>query len=81
MVRLNEPCYDKSQFEKMGVKHYDIYFDDCSTPECSPTTAPVPPRRSSCFGTRQHAMKLASHSHGVAIPLAVACFLQTSLGG
>ncbi|KAJ1470392.1 hypothetical protein T484DRAFT_1753909, partial [Baffinella frigidus] len=33
VVRLNEPCYDKAAFEEAGFAHYDIYFDDCSTPE------------------------------------------------
>ena len=44
VVRLNEPCYDKMEFERGGFNHYDIYFDDCSTPEYppSPTRFPLP---------------------------------------
>lgn len=33
VVRLNEPCYEKEDFIKAGFNHYDIYFDDCSTPD------------------------------------------------
>ena len=33
VVRLNEPHYDKDDFIKEGFNHYDIYFDDCSTPD------------------------------------------------
>jgi len=33
VVRLNEPCYDKDDFVREGFNHYDIYFDDCSTPD------------------------------------------------
>lgn len=33
VVRLNEPCYDEEEFKKEGFSHYDIYFDDCSTPD------------------------------------------------
>jgi len=25
------------EFERGGFNHYDIYFDDCSTPEYSPS--------------------------------------------
>ena len=33
VLRLNEPTtYDKSQFEKYGIRHHDLYFDDCTTP-------------------------------------------------
>jgi cell division cycle 14 len=33
VVRLNEPTsYDKAEFEKYGINHYDLYFDDCTVP-------------------------------------------------
>ena len=33
VVRLNEPdTYDKRVFELAGIKHHDLYFDDCTTP-------------------------------------------------
>ena len=33
VVRLNAPCYESEDFENAGFTHYDIYFDDCSTPD------------------------------------------------
>ena len=33
VVRLNEPdTYDKREFEEAGIRHYDLYFDDCTIP-------------------------------------------------
>jgi cell division cycle 14 len=33
VVRLNEPdTYDKKVFERAGINHHDLYFDDCTTP-------------------------------------------------
>uniref|UniRef100_A0A7S0H7X9 protein-tyrosine-phosphatase n=1 Tax=Hanusia phi TaxID=3032 RepID=A0A7S0H7X9_9CRYP len=33
VVRLNEPeTYDARGFEEAGIRHYDLYFDDCTTP-------------------------------------------------
>ncbi len=33
IIRLNEPdTYDKSEFERAGIAHYDLYFDDCTVP-------------------------------------------------
>ena len=33
VVRLNEPdTYDKAAFERAGIAHYDLYFDDCTAP-------------------------------------------------
>ena len=33
VVRLNESdTYDKSEFERAGIAHYDLYFDDCTAP-------------------------------------------------
>mmetsp|Transcript_1249 Transcript_1249/g.2436 ORF Transcript_1249/g.2436 Transcript_1249/m.2436 type:complete len:408 (+) Transcript_1249:285-1508(+) len=33
VVRLNEPdTYDADDFNKAGMKHYDLYFDDCTVP-------------------------------------------------
>ena len=33
VVRLNEPdTYDKREFERAGIRHYDLYFDDCTVP-------------------------------------------------
>lgn len=32
MVRLNEPKYEKSKFERAGVTHTDLFFTDGSTP-------------------------------------------------
>ena len=33
VVRLNEPHYDAEVFRQAGFNHYDIYYDDCSTPD------------------------------------------------
>mmetsp|Transcript_25111 Transcript_25111/g.56686 ORF Transcript_25111/g.56686 Transcript_25111/m.56686 type:complete len:446 (-) Transcript_25111:48-1385(-) len=33
VVRLNEPQYRAEDFKEAGFNHYDIYFDDCSTPD------------------------------------------------
>jgi cell division cycle 14 len=33
VVRLNEPdTYDKEVFERAGIAHHDLYFDDCTVP-------------------------------------------------
>jgi protein-tyrosine phosphatase len=33
VVRLNEPdTYDKGEFERAGIAHHDLYFDDCTAP-------------------------------------------------
>ena len=33
VVRLNEAdTYDKESFERAGIAHYDLYFDDCTVP-------------------------------------------------
>ena len=32
VVRLNEPEYDKEDFENYGISHHDLYFDDCTSP-------------------------------------------------
>jgi cell division cycle 14 len=33
VVRLSEPdAYDPKAFTSEGIRHYDLYFDDCSTP-------------------------------------------------
>eukprot|EP00286_Rhodomonas_abbreviata_P001484 CAMPEP_0181289484 /NCGR_PEP_ID=MMETSP1101-20121128/905_1 /TAXON_ID=46948 /ORGANISM="Rhodomonas abbreviata, Strain Caron Lab Isolate" /LENGTH=462 /DNA_ID=CAMNT_0023393705 /DNA_START=36 /DNA_END=1424 /DNA_ORIENTATION=+ len=33
VVRLNDAhTYEKQDFEKEGIKHYDLFFDDCSVP-------------------------------------------------
>jgi len=33
VVRLNDPQYDAADFVAGGFNHYDIYFDDCTTPD------------------------------------------------
>lgn len=33
IVRLNTPCYDKNGFEERGIRHYEIFFKDGSTPQ------------------------------------------------
>ena len=33
VIRLNKPAYDKTIFEKNGIKHVDLYFVDGSTPD------------------------------------------------
>uniref|UniRef100_A0A6U5AVF6 protein-tyrosine-phosphatase n=1 Tax=Hemiselmis andersenii TaxID=464988 RepID=A0A6U5AVF6_HEMAN len=32
VVRLNDKQYNEDEFIKNGVNHYDLYFDDCTTP-------------------------------------------------
>lgn len=32
VIRLNKPQYDQEKFIKSGIKHYDLYFLDGSTP-------------------------------------------------
>ena len=32
MVRLNEPEYDAAAFAAHGIRHHDLYFDDCTAP-------------------------------------------------
>eukprot|EP00287_Rhodomonas_sp_CCMP768_P030867 CAMPEP_0202854842 /NCGR_PEP_ID=MMETSP1389-20130828/91209_1 /ASSEMBLY_ACC=CAM_ASM_000865 /TAXON_ID=302021 /ORGANISM="Rhodomonas sp., Strain CCMP768" /LENGTH=381 /DNA_ID=CAMNT_0049533443 /DNA_START=423 /DNA_END=1568 /DNA_ORIENTATION=- len=33
VVRLNEAdTYDGGEFERAGIRHYDLYFDDCTVP-------------------------------------------------
>ena len=33
VVRLNDPdTYDPAGFECAGIKHHDLYFDDCTVP-------------------------------------------------
>lgn len=33
IVRLNTPCYEKSVFDERGIKHYEVFFKDGSTPQ------------------------------------------------
>jgi len=36
VVRLNEPnTYDKQKFVDRGIRHHDLYFDDCTVPSNS----------------------------------------------
>lgn len=30
IIRLNEPLYNTKSFEDNNIKHYDLYFDDCT---------------------------------------------------
>ncbi|CEH12042.1 phosphatases ii [Ceraceosorus bombacis] len=32
VVRLNNPLYDREAYERVGIEHYDMYFDDGSNP-------------------------------------------------
>jgi cell division cycle 14 len=32
LIRLNEKIYNAQHFEKVGVEHFDLYFDDGTTP-------------------------------------------------
>lgn len=32
IIRLNEKLYDKNDFTKHMIQHYDLYFDDCTVP-------------------------------------------------
>jgi len=32
IVRLNSKEYDKADFVKNGLNHYDLFFEDCTTP-------------------------------------------------
>lgn len=32
IIRLNEPLYNAKSFENHNIKHYDLYFDDCTAP-------------------------------------------------
>jgi len=32
VCRLNNKQYDESEFTAAGIRHYDMYFDDCTTP-------------------------------------------------
>jgi cell division cycle 14 len=32
VVRLNEPEYDGGDFAAHGIRHHDLYFDDCTAP-------------------------------------------------
>jgi cell division cycle 14 len=32
VVRLNEPEYDGGDFAAQGIRHHDLYFDDCTAP-------------------------------------------------
>eukprot|EP00282_Hemiselmis_andersenii_P025867 CAMPEP_0172005172 /NCGR_PEP_ID=MMETSP1041-20130122/4891_1 /TAXON_ID=464988 /ORGANISM="Hemiselmis andersenii, Strain CCMP439" /LENGTH=457 /DNA_ID=CAMNT_0012659121 /DNA_START=1706 /DNA_END=3076 /DNA_ORIENTATION=+ len=32
VVRLNNREYDRNDFVRAGLRHYDLYFDDCTTP-------------------------------------------------
>ena len=32
VVRLNSKEYDRADFVKAGINHYDLYFEDCTTP-------------------------------------------------
>jgi cell division cycle 14 len=32
VIRLNEKQYNEGDFIKAGINHYDLYFDDCTTP-------------------------------------------------
>ncbi len=32
VVRLNEPEYDRADFVAHGIRHHDLYFDDCTFP-------------------------------------------------
>lgn len=33
VIRLNKPLYDKQQFEKLGVEHVDMFFEDGTCPD------------------------------------------------
>lgn len=33
VVRLNTPCYEKDGFVERGVRHYEVFFKDGSTPQ------------------------------------------------
>ncbi len=33
IVRLNNKEYDRADFIKSGFNHYDLYFEDCTTPD------------------------------------------------
>ncbi|QSL65909.1 hypothetical protein MERGE_003046 [Pneumocystis wakefieldiae] len=33
VIRLNKPLYDKRQFEKLGVEHVDMFFEDGTCPD------------------------------------------------
>jgi cell division cycle 14 len=35
VCRLNEKHYDKQDFTDAGIRHYDMYFEDCSTPSAT----------------------------------------------
>lgn len=32
LIRLNEKIYNAQHFEKVGIEHFDLYFDDGTTP-------------------------------------------------
>ena len=32
IVRLNNKEYDRQDFIKTGFNHYDLFFEDCTTP-------------------------------------------------
>ena len=32
VVRLNEPQYDARAFESAGIRHHDLFFEDCTAP-------------------------------------------------
>jgi cell division cycle 14 len=33
IVRLNTPCYEKNGFTERGIRHYEVFFKDGSTPQ------------------------------------------------
>ncbi|KTW27798.1 hypothetical protein T552_02237 [Pneumocystis carinii B80] len=33
VIRLNKPLYDKQQFERLGVEHVDMFFEDGTCPD------------------------------------------------
>lgn len=40
VVRLNRPSYDREDFTRHAIEHYDLYFPDGSLPECLFPTSP-----------------------------------------
>ena len=39
VVRLNEPEYDARAFEAAGIRHHDLFFEDCTAPSDSTVAA------------------------------------------
>ena len=59
VVRLNEPAsYDKAEFEKYGIRHHDLYFDDCTVPSNAVVTKFLKIAESAIIGREE---KVAVH--------------------